>query len=236
MPRRPVIGITSYARESGEVPAFSLPCGYVDSIRAAGGVPVVLPAGEGEAAELLDHIDGLILAGGGDVSPAAYGGEPHETIYSVSEERDAFEFALVRAVLERAELPMLCICRGMQVLNVVSGGTLHAHVPERFGDQVPHRLPPKLTSCHPVRIAPDSHLHRVLQHTEAQVCSWHHQALDRIGAQLRPVAWADDGLVEAVEHQQHPWCLAVQWHPEMQPRDATQQRLFTALVRAARRR
>lgn len=235
MGRRPVIGITSYARERVELPSFSLPCGYVDSVRAAGAVPVVLPAGEGDASELLDHIDGLILAGGGDIAPSAYGGEPHETIYSVSEERDAFEFALARGALARTDVPVLCICRGMQVLNVISGGTLHAHVPDKFGEDVAHRQPPKLTSCHPVRIEADSRLAAVLGRTEADVCSWHHQALDKIGADLRPVAWAADGLIEAVEHIVHPWCLGVQWHPEMQGDDATQMRLFAAFVARARR-
>src|SRR5262245_19592125 len=113
--RRPVIGISSYARE-GDPPTFSLPCGYVDAIRDARATPLILPPGEAEPSRLLDLVDGLILAGGGDVSPAAYGGEPHETIYLVSEERDAFEFGLARAGLTRPELPILCICRGLQVL------------------------------------------------------------------------------------------------------------------------
>jgi len=177
-------------------------------------------------------VDGLILAGGGDIAPAAYDGEPHETIYSVSEERDQFEFALVRAALVRPSTPLLCICRGMQVLNVACGGSLHAHVPERFGATVAHRLPPRLRSQHAVRIAAESFLARLVGIGEPEVCSWHHQAIDRLGNGLRPVAWAEDGVIEAIEHTTHSWCIGVQWHPEMQLGDANQQRLFAGLVTA----
>jgi putative glutamine amidotransferase len=228
-----VIGISSYARD-GEPPAFTLPCGYVDGVRAAGATPLVLPPGEAEPERLLDIVDGLILAGGGDIAPGAYGGEPHETIYSVSEERDQFEFTLARAGLARSDVPLLCICRGMQVLNVVCGGTLHPHVPERFGDRVAHRVPPLQTSRHPVRIEGESRLARILGATEVEACSWHHQALDRIGQGLRALAWAEDGLIEAVEHTAHPWCIGVQWHPEMQLDEPAQRGLFAALVAAAR--
>ncbi len=234
MPGPLVIGISCYAR-AGNPPVFSLPCTYVDSVRAAGAIPLILPPGQTQPAELLTLIDGLILAGGGDIAPKAYGGRPHETVYKVSEERDEFEFALARAALARPEVPLLCICRGMQVLNVVAGGTLHAHVPERFGEHVPHRLPPRLPTHHDVRIDPHSRLAEMLGSTHAQVCSWHHQAVDQAAASLRPVAWAADGVIEAVEHTGHPWCFGVQWHPEMQPTEALAQRLFAAFVAAAAR-
>jgi len=227
-----VIGISSYARD-GEPPAFTLPCGYVDGVRAAGATPLVLPPGEPQPERLLDLVDGLILAGGGDIAPAAYSGEPHETIYSVSEERDQFEFTLARAVLVRPNMPLLCICRGMQVLNVVCGGTLHPHLPERFGERVAHRLPPRLTSRHPVRIEPQSRVAAILGADGVDACSWHHQAIDRMGQGLRAVAWAEDEVIEAVEHTAHPWCIGVQWHPEMQLDEAPQRRLFAALVTAA---
>lgn len=231
---RPLIGITSYAREGAELPVFSLPAGYVDRIREAEGVPVILPAGEDDPEILLDHIDGLLLSGGGDVAPSAYGGEMHETVYSVCEERDHFEFALLRAALRRAT-PIFCICRGMQVLNVVCGGTLHVHVPERLGEDVPHRIPPRLTCRHPVRIAKESRLFSIMGVEELSVCSWHHQGIDEMGQGLRPVAWAPDGLVEAVEHIAHPWCIGVQWHPEMDGGDRAQRALFVAFVQQAAR-
>ena len=227
-----VIGVSCYAR-AGNPQVFSLPCTYVDAVRAAGATPLILPPGERRPERLLDLVDGLILAGGGDVAPQAYGGRPHETIYKVCEERDAFEFALARAAVARADLPLLCICRGMQVLNVVCGGTLHAHVPETFGHHVPHRLPPRLPTHHAVRIEASSRLGRILETAEAQVCSWHHQAIDRVGDQLIAVAWAPDGVVEAIEHATHPWCFGVQWHPEMQAEEPAARRLFHALVAQA---
>lgn len=232
---KPVIGITSYARDGKMPVVFSVPTAYVDAVRAVGALPVVFPAGEQDAARLLDIVDGLILSGGGDISPQAYGGRHHETVYSVCEERDAFEFALTRAALARPSLPMLCICRGLQVLNVVCGGTLHAHVPDTYGSDVQHRLPPKLTSRHPARIDGGSRLGRIIAADTFEVCSWHHQAIDVIGDQLTPVAWASDGVIEAVEHNAHPWCFGVQWHPEMQMEDPVQRRLFEALVKEAMR-
>ncbi len=230
-----MIGISSYARD-GSPPAFSLPCGYIDGMREAGATPLVLPPGEPEPERLLDVVAGLVLAGGGDIAPAAYGGAPHETLYLVSEERDRFEFALARAALARADVPLLCICRGMQVLNVVCGGTLHAHVPDGFGERVPHRLPPRLPARHEVRVEAGSRLAAILGAVRTQACSWHHQAIDRLGNGLRAVAWAEDGVIEAVEHTAHPWCIGVQWHPEMQLGETPQQRLFAALATAARRR
>jgi putative glutamine amidotransferase len=235
MSRRPVIGISSYARD-GEPPAFSLPCGYVDAVRAAGALPLILPPGEDEPGSLLDLVDGLILAGGGDISPHAYGGEPHETVYLVCAERDEFEFNLARVALQRPALPMLCICRGMQVLNIVCGGTLHSHLPERFGNDVDHRLPPRLPTRHPVQIESDSRLAQMLGATEVEVCSWHHQAVDRMGSKLRMTASAADGVVEAVEHVEHQWCTGVQWHPEMQLGEEPHDRLFQAFVAAVRER
>lgn len=229
---KPVIGITSYARD-GSPRVFAVPTGYVDAVRAVGGLPVVFPAGERNAEHLLDVVDGLILSGGGDIAPQAYGGRQHETVYAVCEERDEFEFALTRAALARPSLPMLCICRGLQVLNVVCGGTLHAHVPESFGTDVAHRLPPKLQSRHGARIDADSRLAHIVGASDVDVCSWHHQAIDTIGQRLTPVAWAADGVIEAVEHADHPWCFAVQWHPEMQIGEAPQRRIFEALVKRA---
>lgn len=225
----PVIGITTYARD-GEPASFTLPCAYVDAVRAAGATALVLPPGDPQPEQLLERLDGLILAGGGDIAPQAYSGQPHETIYSVSEERDEFEFRLARAALARDDFPLLCICRGMQVLNVICGGTLHAHVPERYGDKVAHRTPPRLTTCHPVVVAEDSRLAGILGTLQPEVCSWHHQAVDKLGKDLSAVAWADDGLIEAIEHTAKPRCLAVQWHPEMQLDSAAQARLFRQLV------
>ncbi len=232
----PVIGITSYARDGQELPCFSLPVGYVDCIVAAGGDPVILPPAMAEPVRVLDSIDGLVLSGGGDVAPAAYGGDHHETIYAVSEERDQFEFQLLRAALQRKDLPILCICRGLQVLNVVLGGSLHEHLPDVLGEAVPHRIPPRQTCRHQVRLDPTSRLAEIFRSLELEVLSWHHQGVERLGEGLRAVGWAEDGLIEAVEYRSHFWCLGVQWHPEMEQQDQRQHRLFSALVKAAQGR
>jgi len=227
-----LVGISSYARarNGADVQKFTIPTGYVDAVRAAGAVPIVLPSGEPDPGKLLGPLSALIVSGGGDIDPSAYGGSRHETVYSVCAERDAFEFGLTRAALADTRVPMLCICRGLQVLNVVCGGSLHVHLPDVVGDRVTHRAPERSASRHHVRLAADSRLAAVLGTTECEVASWHHQAIERVGDQLRPVAWAEDGVIEAVEHIAHPWCIAVQWHPEMQPEDPVQQRLFRALV------
>jgi len=231
----PLIGISTYHRD-GEPPAFQTPCTYVDAVRTAGGMPVLLPPGESDVTALVDRLDGLILAGGGDLDPAHYGADGHETIYMVCSERDRFEMDLLQAVLRRPSLPVLCICRGAQVLNVISGGTLHVHVPDAYGAAVDHRVAPRLPTRHPVRIEANARLAGILGADATDVCSWHHQAIDKIGNDLVAVAWAEDGVVEAVEHLLHPWCFGVQWHPEMQPGEAPQMRLFAALVAAAKTR
>lgn len=228
-PRRPVIGISSYPR-TGIPPGFALPCGYVDAVRRAGGIPIGLPPGDPNPAHYLNLLDGLILAGGGDLDPQAYGGQSHETVYAVSTERDAFEFALVRAVLERQDLPVLCICRGMQVLNVVCGGDLHTHVPDSVENAICHRRERLCPTDHSATVEPASRLATILGTTNCLVRSWHHQAVREVGRSLRPVAWSEDGVVEAIEHDSHTWCVAVQWHPELQLDDPIQQRLFSELV------
>jgi len=232
---RPLIGISSYGR-GGERQAFSIPCEYVDVVRLAGGVPLVLPPVDGEVPEGLDAIHALILPGGGDVDPAHYGGGHHDALYGISPERDRFEITLARAAVERPELPLLCICRGMQLLNVALGGDLVAHIPDVYGDRIAHRAPHLRPAQHRVRIAPDSRLAAILEATELMVQSIHHQAVGRLGDGLRAVAWADDGVIEAIESEEHPFVVAVQWHPELDAlSDHRPLALFEDLVRRAAR-
>ncbi len=233
---RPLIGISSYGR-AGQRQTFSLPCEYVDVVRLVGGVPIVLPAVEGEIPEALDAVDALILPGGGDIDPAHYGGVRHEANYGISPERDGFELALARAALARPNLPILSICRGMQLLNVALGGDLVSHIPDRFGDSVAHRHPELRPVEHAVRIDPASRLAAILGATELDVHSVHHQAVGRLGDGLRAVAWSPDGVIEAVESERLPFLIGVQWHPELGALgDERQRRLFEALVAHRRRR
>jgi putative glutamine amidotransferase len=227
---RPVIGISTYREQARwgfwDVPAVLLPAAYGDAVAAAGGEPVLLPTASVSAA-VVARLDGLILAGGADVDPARYGEEPGPHTTATRPERDAAEIAVLEAALER-DLPLLAICRGMQLLNVVSGGTLVQHVPAVPGTE-PHQLAPGLYAERKVRTAPGSRLDAVLGPTATVNCH-HHQALDRIAPPLTPSAWAEDGVVEGVEDAARRFCLGVQWHPET----GEDLRLFEELVAAAR--
>jgi putative glutamine amidotransferase len=231
---KPVIGIFSYGRN--EENEFTLPSEYVDAVRAAGGLAVILPPGEKESADLLDVVDGLILSGGGDIDPKVYGGEDHPTNYNMDEERDRSELTLARLSLEK-RFPTLGICRGTQLINIALGGDLVAHIPEVYGEKVAHRLPPRKQADHPVKIESASLLGQIVGQTEVMGRSWHHQALNRLGTGLKPVAWSADGVIEAVELENGGWLIAVQWHPELTAeKDPLQQRLFDSLVEEAGKR
>ena len=231
---RPLIGITTYHRETSGRSRFTLPTAYVDALRAAQGLAVLATPGEQEPEELLERLDGLVLSGGGDLDPAGYGGAgDHAHTYSVSPERDAFEIALIRAALARG-LPTLAICRGMQILNVALGGDLHVHLPDVVGEAVTHRSSQTQAAWHPVRLEPGARLASLLgARTLRAVPSWHHQALSRLGAGLRAVAWAPDGVIEAVELAGERQLVAVQWHPELAGESAEGRGLFEALVSGA---
>lgn len=227
----PIIGITTHSRnEAGEI---CLPGAYIDAVQAARGTPILLPPNQFDSERLLDIVDGLIFSGGGDINPLLYGGSAHHTIYLVDEDRDEFELALAKLAMSR-KIPVLGICRGMQVLNVATGGDLVAHVPEVYGDHVTHRLDhPRRPFQHEVHIEPETQLANIIQDSTITVVSWHHQAVKNISPVWRVAAQADDGLIEAIEHQEHPWMLGVQWHPEMSLQFAPHPRLFQALVNAA---
>ena len=232
--RRPVIGITTYGRDEDN--RFRLPCLYVDAVRRAGGVAILIPPGEEHGEEILSIVDGVILAGGGDIDPALYGGTKHETIYSVDAERDQSEMALARH-LAGSNVPTLGICRGHQVINVALGGTLYEHLPDVVGDRVIHRLPPREATQHPIAVAEGSRLASLLGETSFVAASWHHQGIRTLASGLLAVAQAPDGTIEGCEMHSHPWFFSVQWHPELTAHASpTQQRLFDSLVEACRQR
>ncbi|OUL25259.1 gamma-glutamyl-gamma-aminobutyrate hydrolase family protein [Nostoc sp. 106C] len=233
--RNALIGITTYGRKDA-IP-FSLPSAYIDAVRAAGGTPILLPPGETEPGRLLEPLDGLIISGGGDINPVWYKGSDHPSIYSVDGDRDAFELQLAKFALEH-HLPVFGICRGLQILIVASGGTLIPHVPEVYGNSVLHRLDPepgrRLPTEHMVKINAASRLADCVQNTQISVVSWHHQAVHQVPSGWRVVAHAlEDEVIEAVEHEHHPWAIGVQWHPELSAaNDPNHQRIFQAFVQA----
>ncbi|MBD2209782.1 gamma-glutamyl-gamma-aminobutyrate hydrolase family protein [Calothrix sp. FACHB-156] len=229
-----LIGITTYGRK--DALPFSLPSAYIDAVRAAGGTPILLPPGETEPARLLEPLDGLIISGGGDINPVWYNGSDHPSIYSVDGDRDVFELQLAKFALEH-HLPVFGICRGLQILIVASGGTLIPHLPEVYGTSVLHRLDPepgrRLSTEHMVKISAESRLADCVQNTHISVVSWHHQAVHQVPPGWRVVAHAlEDEVIEAVEHEDHPWAIGVQWHPELSVNDPNHQRIFQAFIQA----
>jgi anthranilate synthase component 2/putative glutamine amidotransferase len=220
-----LIGVTTYREQARwgawDVPAVLLPASYADAVAGSGGEPVLLPTGAGTA-DVVARLDGLVLAGGADVDPTRYGSAPGPHTLP-RPDRDAAELAVLQAALDR-DLPLLAICRGMQLLNVALGGDLVQHLPDLPGAGS-HQLAPGLFVRREVRTVPGSLLDRLLGPSPAVDCH-HHQALGRIAAGLTPSARAEDGVVEAVEAAGRRFCVGVQWHPEA----GADPRLFAALV------
>jgi putative glutamine amidotransferase len=212
---------------------------YLRAVQQAGGVPVLLPPPLDPAARdaLLGRLDGVLLTGGGDVAPARFGEAPHPTVTEVSEARDALEVHLVQEALGR-RWPVLAICRGLQVLNVALGGSLHQDIADDIDTNIGHAQKERRDEpTHEVRVAADSRLHAIVGAPELHVNSFHHQALKALGRGLRAVAWAPDGVVEGAELEGEGFVVGVQWHPEdLVGRDPAARALFAALVDAARRR
>lgn len=228
----PLIGITTgleparwgdWVRE-----AALLPVAYQRALERARAVPVLVPPSvRATVPVLVERLDGLIISGGGDVEPSLYGEEPHEETSPPQPQRDRFEFALLRAVIE-ADLPFLAIGRGMQAMNVVREGSLIQHLPDVVGGHA-HRPAPGSFAQHTVQISVTSTVGKTLG-DHAEVTSGHHQAVRRLGKGLSTVAWADDQIIEAVELQGHRFGIGVQWHPE----ESDDLRLIEALVTEAR--
>jgi putative glutamine amidotransferase len=231
---KPLIGLTTYGIANS--PGYNIPAEYVLAIERAGGVPLLLPPIDpGVVDRWFPLLRGLVLIGGGDIDPARYGAASHASIYNLDAVRDTFELALARRAIDR-QLPTLAICRGMQVVNVLRGGTLHRHLPEVVGEKILHRRPPRETTRHAVTVDAGTFVAEAMQAIRVDIVSWHHQAVDRLGEGLRAVAWSEDGVVEAMEFVGNPHLLAVQWHPELSAdTDPTQQRLFDWLVMQASR-
>ncbi len=236
----PLIGITTALIEIStpaqrETRVFCLRSDYVEAVRRSGGLPILLPPGEPEeSASILERVDGLVFSGGGDIDPSVYNGEPHPTIYNVDAKRDRFELALSQLALG-ADIPILGICRGLEVMVVATGGSLVSHLPDEFGESVIHRAEQSCPSEHPVQIAPGSRLATMIGTTETTIVSWHHQATRTVPLGWRIAAQATDGVIEALEHKRHPWAIAVQWHPELSL-DDPQQQIFRSFVAAAQER
>ena len=228
----PVIGITSYVEQARwgvwDVPAAVLPFRYVERVEAAGARAVVLPPTATRDDAVLDRLDGVVLAGGSDLDPQLYGEEPHPETTGLRPQRDAAELPLLRSALDR-DLPVLGVCRGMQLMSVLAGGSLVQHLPEAVGHDR-HRPAPGVYGLHDVRLEPGSRAHAILGDM-VTVPSYHHQGLASAGS-LSVTGWADDDTPEVVEDPERRFALGVLWHPEADD----DPRLFQALVAAAKER
>ncbi len=229
----PIVGITTgelvVTHGVWEENAATLPAGYLHALSRAGAVPVVLSPSPGAARVLVERLDGLLLSGGADLDPERYEAVRHPKTQPADRARDDFELALLDAA-SALELPVLGICRGIQVLNVWRGGTLHQHLPDVVGHRR-HMAVPGTFSDHLVRAAPASRLGAILGRPELEAPGHHHQAVDRIGSGLVPSAWAEDGTIEGLEDPDRRFLVAVQWHPEV----GDDPSLFEALVAACAR-
>lgn len=241
---KPVIGITNYylgRGESGEqrprglhdqdIGMFSYD--HVRSVEAAGGIPVILPIQKTENLEaLLNSIDGLLLAGGADINPALYGESPHIALGAVEEERDHFEYYLTKAAMQ-SDIPILGICRGVQMLNVAAGGTLYQDLPSQLGTEYFHAHTQfrKWQPTHTVKLLEGSRVQQAFERTELAVNSLHHQAIKQVAPGFQVTAQSADGIVEAIESRTHAYVVGVQWHPEMMVEKVEEQlQLFVQFV------
>jgi putative glutamine amidotransferase len=234
----PVIGITLDAEPPGgysKFPWYALRENYSDMVRALGGVPILLPHEPALTDTYLDMIDGLIVTGGAfDVDPALFGAVSRHPAVTTKERRTAFELAVTRGAVAR-DMPVLGICGGEQLLNVVLGGTLVQHIPDEIANALKHEQPnPRNEPGHTVKVAHGTLLHRITGADQLSINSAHHQAVRDVGAGVVINAVAPDGVIEGIEDPRRAFCLGVQWHPEfaIDPGDA---KIFAALIAAAQR-
>lgn len=234
---KPLIGIGSdVAQHEGERDRAFVYTTYVDALRRAGAIPVLIPPQPENAAEVLDDLDGLVLAGGEDCDPAAYGEERHPSVeLTMDPRRQENDLTLARLARERG-LPTLGICLGMQVINVAAGGSLIQDIHTAVKTDIDHASEPSDRHRHPVAIERDTRLGRILGARELDVNSSHHQAIKDVGDGLRVTAQAPDGVIEGLEDPRHPFYVGVQWHPEDMNGETSAASLFGAFVEAARRR
>lgn len=234
----PLIGLTGGQVYNGKSsPSTAVSEKYTQAVANAGGIPVIIPLHLAEDAlgELATRLDGVLFPGGGDVHPHRYGSVMHPLVDSVSEARDRIEIALVQQVVQLKK-PFLGICRGIQVINVALGGTLYEDILDQMPGAQPHAYSsewPRNHLAHSVQVWENSRLARILGETNVRVNSLHHQGIRQLASSLRPTAWAPDRLIEAIELPDHPFGIAVQWHPEWLQEHAPMRHLFRAFVEAA---
>ncbi|WP_241680238.1 gamma-glutamyl-gamma-aminobutyrate hydrolase family protein [Metabacillus mangrovi] len=234
MSRKPIIGITGSQKDVKGIDHSFVHSKYPEAVIRAGGIPVILPIGNDETAKRwIDVIDGLLLSGGEDVDPQSYGANPHPELGPVTLERDETEIALVKEA-EKKRTPIFAICRGIASLNTALGGTLTQDIHSQLDEGIKHHQEgSRINASHDCEIEEGSRLHSILGDTQVSINSMHHQALAHVAENLKVVARAPDGVIEAVEGTEKDWSvLAVQWHPEeMAVKYENMQRMFDVFVK-----
>jgi putative glutamine amidotransferase len=235
----PIIGLTTYQGSNDtKLPIVALIRAYVDALIVAGAIPVLIPPNltERSCQILYGRLDGILFTGGGDIAIDRFGGESHPSISGEDLERDSMEFSFLN-ILVNDQKPFLGICRGLQVFTVGLGGSLFTHLEGQKAGAIKHDYHldfPRTYMAHKVTLERGTILAKILGEQDLCVNSLHHQGAKMIPARLKPVGYAPDGLVEAVELQNHPFGIAVQWHPEWLTDQPATRRLFSAFVDAAR--
>ena len=236
--KKPLIGITAFtSREEGKLPACAVTQEYVDAVLLAGGIPFIIPVNDSELSmdSLFEKIDGLLLTGGPDLNPVLYGDKMHPAVKGIDQNRDDLDIRMAEYAINY-KVPFLGICRGFQVVNVALNGTLYSHIADQLPGALAHRLYPGYPEdllSHSVRVEEGSLLAEILGSQEIEVNSLHHQGVKDLSAQLKAVAWAPDGLIEAFEKPDHPFGLCVQWHPEILVKIPHFLQIFKSFVKAA---
>jgi putative glutamine amidotransferase len=233
---KPLIGVGSdvLQRKGERDRAFTFTT-YIESLKHAGAVPVIIPPQPENASDILDGVDGLLLAGGDDCDPSEYGEERHPSCEPMDPRRQQNDVGLARLARERG-IPTLGICLGLQMMNVASGGTLIQDIDSAIETEIIHASEPSDRHRHDVSIDGSTRLGRIVGAHVLNVNSSHHQAVGRVGEGLRVTAQAPDGIVEGLEDPSHPFYVGVQWHPEDMMGEASAAAIFGAFIEAARHR
>lgn len=234
---QPLIGITTtHSQNEDNLPSIMVLQAYARAVLEAGGAPVLVPSMLVETGweAVYARLDGLLFSGGADLSPDLFKGAPHPRVYGVDSQRDSIELTFFHAALKDGK-PLLGICRGIQLINVALGGTLYSHLPGQLPNALDHDYPGDLRTVlvHEVRLEAGTRLAGIAGEQVLKVNSLHHQGLKALAPGLRAAGHAPDGLVEAVELPDHPFALAVQWHPEWLTDQGPTRNLFRAFVQAA---
>ncbi len=235
--RPPLIGLTggTDCNKTGSI-LCQVGQAYVTAIQKAGGMPLLIPTGEnsGSLQPLIERLDGILLTGGGDIDPTRFHGQPHPKVYGISPERDALELSLIEEGLSAGK-PLLAICRGIQVLNVAFGGSLHTHIEGQVKNSLKHDwFPdyPRDKLAHSISLKKGSILQSIFNQESIEVNSLHHQGINQVGQDLEAIGVAPDGLVEALVVKNADFALGIQWHPECLPENPGMQALFMAFISA----